>query len=82
MSKRRIPSFVPQLTTLEAREVPAVAASQLSGGVLSVFCDNSATSVLVNQTATNITVKDVTTNRFWFYSTREVGRVDVLAGPR
>lgn len=80
MSKRRIPSFVPQLTALEAREVPAVAASQLSGGVLSVFCDNSATSVLVNQTATNIFVQDVTTNRFWSYSTAQVGRVDVFGG--
>ena len=57
-SHRKSNSFVPKLTALENREVPAVAGSQLSGGVLSVICDNNATNVLVSQTLANVFVQD------------------------
>jgi len=79
-SHRKPNSFVPKLTALENREVPAVVGSHLSGGVLSVVCDNNATNVLVSQTLTNVFVQDVTTNRFWSYSASQVGRVDVFGG--
>ena len=79
-SPRKPNSFVPRLTALEGREVPAVAAVNLSGGVLDVVCDNNINSVQVVQSATNIMVRDVMTNRFWAYSPTQVGRIDVFGG--
>lgn len=80
-SPRKPTSFVPNLTVLENREVPAVASVQLLGGVLSVMSDNNPTSIVVNQTTNNITVRDVTSNnRIWSYSASQVSRVDVFGG--
>ena len=80
MSKRKQNTFVPQLCALESREVPAVASRQLISGVLTVRCDNAATTVLVHQTPSTITIRDITTNRAWSYSASTVGRVDVFGG--
>jgi hypothetical protein len=80
MRNRKPHPFVPQLTALESREVPAVTSSQLASGILTVRCDNSTSSVLVSQTTTNITVRDVTMNRVWSYAASKVNRVDVLGG--
>ena len=79
-SPRKPKSFVPRLTALENREVPAVASTALVGGILTVHCDNNATSVLVSQTATNISIYDISSNRSWMYSASQVGRVDVFGG--
>jgi calpain family cysteine protease/hemolysin type calcium-binding protein len=80
MSRRKAKSFVPQLTALENREVPAIASTRLFGGVVTAVCDNAPSTVLVYQNASNVTVRDVITNRAWTFSASQVGRVDVYGG--
>jgi hypothetical protein len=80
MSGRKPTAFVPQLTALENREVPAVASTRLFAGAVTVVCDNSPSSVLVYQTSNNVTIRDIMTNRAWTYAASRVGRVDVFGG--
>jgi hypothetical protein len=80
MSKRKQNSFRPSLTLLENREVPAVSTITLSGGILTVDTNSAATNVLVSQPVGSITIKDVTTNRAWSYSSTKVNEVIVNAG--
>ena len=80
MSRQKLSKFVPQLTVLENREVPAIAGTNLSGGVLTVICDNNSTDVLVSQTTSNVMVRDGISNRIWSFSSGAVGRVDVFGG--
>jgi Calpain family cysteine protease/RTX calcium-binding nonapeptide repeat (4 copies) len=77
---RRKPAFVPQLTALENREVPAVASTRLFAGAVTVVCDNSPSSVLVYQTSNNVTIRDIMTDRAWTFAANRVGRVDVYGG--
>ena len=78
MSRRKASPFVPQLTQLESREVPAIASTRLAGGVLTVVSDHTPSTVLVFQTNQNVTVRDVITNRTWTFAANRVGRVDVF----
>src|SRR5262245_18597505 len=78
MSRRKAPTFAPQLTQLESREVPSIASTRLSGGVLTVVSDHQPSTVLVFQTNQNVTVRDVITNRTWTFAANRVGRVDVF----
>jgi calpain family cysteine protease/hemolysin type calcium-binding protein len=71
-------SFVPRLTVLENREVPAVASTQLTGGILTVVCNSAPSNVVVNQTSTNVLIRDVTMNKVWSFSQAAVNRVDVF----
>ena len=80
MSRRKATPFAPQLTQLESREVPAVASTRLAGGALTVFCDNSPSSVLVHQSAAYVTVRDIVTFRGPVASYGESRRAVVLVG--
>ena len=80
MFKHNHSRFRPGLLELESRVVPAVASVQLAGGILTARCDNFGTTVLVNQTASNVTIQDVTTNRAWSFAAAQVNRVNVFGG--
>jgi len=82
MSRRKPSTFAPQLTQLENREVPAVASSRLFAGAVTVVSDHTATNVLVYQNASNVTIRDLITNRAWTYSASQVNRVDVYGSVR
>jgi len=77
MSRRKARPFVPQLTQLENREVPAIASTRLFGGVVTVASDNSPSTVLVYQNTSNVTVRDMITNRAWTFASSNVARIDV-----
>jgi Calpain family cysteine protease/RTX calcium-binding nonapeptide repeat (4 copies) len=80
MSQSKPKSFRPGVTHLENREVPAVSTVQVFNGVLTVLCDNNATSVMVGQSPGAISVQDLTSNRFFSFSSAAVGRIDVFGG--
>src|SRR5262245_15259406 len=80
MSQKRPQSSRLALTQLENREVPSVSSIQMIGTALVVSCDNTASTVLVNQTNGAVVVKDVGNNRIWSFADFRVGRVDVNGG--
>jgi len=79
--KRKAIAFRPTLLELETREVPAILGSpRLAGGVLTVNCDNSPTTVIVTQSASFVQIQDVVTNRVFTYAKAQVNRVDLNGG--
>ena len=78
MAKNKPNTFRPGVLELENRVVPAVSAIRLTGSILTVNCNNNATTVLVNQTGANVIVQDLTTSRTWAYAASKVARVDVV----
>src|SRR5262245_2719710 len=81
MSRRNSHSFTPRVTQLESREVPAIVGTpQLSGSVLTVVCDNSASNILIFQTASGVQVRDVIANKVFSYGPGVLSRVDIFGG--
>jgi hypothetical protein len=80
MSKRTPFVFRPGLAQLESREVPAVASVQLNGGILTVACNNSNTTVLLVTNSAGVFVQDVGAQRFWSFAPGQVGRADIIGG--
>jgi len=80
MSQRKQNSFRPSLTLLENREMPSVSAITLASGILTVRTNNLTSNVLINQPAGYVTVRDITTNRAWAFTSAQVGQVIVIAG--
>lgn len=66
--------------SLEGRDLMSVSNVWFSGDLLVVKTDNTSTSVDVRQAGSNVTVKDVSTNRTWTYAANKVGRVEFQGG--
>jgi hypothetical protein len=80
MSQRTPFVFRPGLVQLESREVPAVAAVQLNGGILTVTCNNNNTTVLLITNTSGVFVQDVGAGRFWSFAPGQVARADLIGG--
>jgi hypothetical protein len=80
MSKRNGNTFRPDVTLLEGREMPAVSAVSLAGGVVTVDCNNAASIVHVAQSATAVVIADVKTNHTWSFAANQVSRIDLYGG--
>lgn len=72
--------FRPILSSLEAREVPAITSVSLSFGVLTVRTDNTDNVVYVSQNPSIIQIGDAIENRVWNFSPSQVNRIDVFTG--
>lgn len=80
MSTRKT-TFRPGVVELEAREVLTVLGTpQLVGGILTVTCSDTTTSVLIDETTPTLRVQDLVTNKVWTYAAGTVKRVDVIGG--
>jgi Calpain family cysteine protease/RTX calcium-binding nonapeptide repeat (4 copies) len=69
-----------QMEGLESREMFSVSSLYLSGGLLSVYTDNNATSVTVGQVGSNYRVTEGGSGRYWDFFTSSFGRVDFVGG--
>jgi hypothetical protein len=65
---------------LERREMYSVASLALSGELLVVKANNSATSVTVSRLGSNIRIDEVGSRRFWDYQASEVGKIEFRGG--
>src|SRR5207248_2289549 len=68
----------PRLDALEARDLPSVSSVVVSGSVLTVTADDSATSVLVQSVGPSVQVQDLGTGASWTRS--NITEVDFVGG--
>jgi len=80
MSKRNKNSFRPEITLLESRDVPSVAAVSLAGGILTVRANNLTTDIQVTQTPTSVVIKDQITGHAFVYKPASMQEIVVDAG--
>ncbi len=82
MANRKTNTMRLGVVQLESREVPAVLGTpQLLDGVLTVFCDNAPTTILVEQRADGgLQVTDISSGRAFSYAPGQVRRVDLFGG--
>ena len=69
-----------QFEGLERREMFAVSSLFLNGSALTVYTDNSPTSVTVSPVGTNIRITEGGTNRTWDFAASQALSVDFVGG--